>query len=55
MIIALEGIDNAGKTTIAQILVNQMLRQGKISTVSKELTTNVGAVIKSSMQDFRPI
>lgn len=51
MIIALEGIDNAGKTTIAQILVNQMLRQGKISTVSKELTTNVGAVIKSSIKN----
>lgn len=51
MIIALEGIDNAGKTTITQILVDKLIEMGKSVTVSKELTTNVGNLIKSSIKN----
>ena len=42
MIIALEGIDNAGKTSVAQILEKKFIEKGKVTVVSKELTTSVG-------------
>ncbi len=51
MIIALEGIDNAGKTTIAQILINKLEAEGKKVAISKELTTSVGTLIKSSIKN----
>ena len=50
MIIALEGIDNAGKTTLAQRLMNEFINLGKKTTVSKELTTEVGEIIKKKIK-----
>lgn len=50
MIIALEGIDNAGKTSVAQILEKEFIEEGKVTVVSKELTTSVGGLIKSSIK-----
>lgn len=50
MIIALEGIDNAGKTSVAQILEKKFIEKGKVTVVSKELTTSVGGLIKSSIK-----
>lgn len=50
MIIVLEGIDNAGKTTIAQMLVDYFSKKSKRVVVSKELTTKVGETIKSCIK-----
>lgn len=50
MIIVLEGIDNAGKTTIAQMLVDYFESRGKKVIISKELTTRVGETIKCSIK-----
>lgn len=50
MIIALEGIDNAGKTTLTELLMKEFLKLGKQVTISKELTTDVGKLIKSTIK-----
>lgn len=50
MIIALEGIDNAGKTTLAEILTGEILKLGKKAIISKELTTEVGKLIKATIK-----
>jgi len=50
MIIALEGIDNAGKTTLAQMLTDEFVKVGKNAIVSKELTTEVGKLIKATIK-----
>lgn len=47
MIITLEGIDNAGKTTLAGMLTDEFVKAGKNAIVSKELTTEVGKLIKT--------
>lgn len=50
MIIALEGIDNAGKTTLAGMLTDEFVKSGKNAIVSKELTTEVGKLIKTTIK-----
>lgn len=50
MIIALEGIDNAGKTTLAGSLTDEFVKIGKNAIVSKELTTEVGKLIKTTIK-----
>lgn len=47
MIIVLEGIDNAGKTTIGRYLQDYFCKENKKVVLSKELTTDVGEVIKN--------
>lgn len=47
MIIALEGIDNAGKTTIGHYLQDYFSKENIKVVLSKELTTDVGEVIKN--------
>lgn len=51
MIIALEGIDNAGKTSIAEKLVSYFQGKGTQAIISKELTTRVGSTIKESFRN----
>lgn len=51
MIIVLEGIDNSGKTTIAKFLYDYFQSQGKRVTISRELTTKVGEVIKDCIKN----
>lgn len=51
MIIALEGIDNAGKTSIAEKLMSYFLGKGKQAIISKELTTRVGSTIKEGFKN----
>lgn len=51
MIIALEGIDNAGKTSIAEKLMSYFQGMGKQVIISKELTTRVGSTIKESFKN----
>lgn len=51
MIIVLEGIDNAGKTSIAEKLMDYYEKKGKIAILSKELTTKVGGTIKECLKD----
>ncbi|WP_260447788.1 dTMP kinase, partial [Listeria seeligeri] len=46
MFIILEGLDNAGKTTAAEIISEHFRNKGMSVYVSKELTTNVGIIIK---------
>ena len=57
MIIALEGIDNAGKTTLADRLTLEFARLGKRASVSKELTTEAGRIIMATTNpgDLSPI
>lgn len=50
MIIALEGIDNAGKTSIAEKLMSYFQGLGRQVIISKELTTRVGDTIKESFR-----
>ncbi len=50
MIIVLEGIDNAGKTTLANDLYEHLKSRGKKVVISKELTTDVGDLIKSNIK-----
>ncbi len=50
MIIALEGVDNAGKTTLAGMLTDEFVKVGKKAIVSKELTTEVGELIKTTIK-----
>lgn len=45
--IALEGIDNSGKTTISAFLETKLVEMGIKAAVSKELTTDVGKIIIS--------
>lgn len=51
MIVVLEGIDNAGKTSIAEMLLDYFEKKGKRAILSKELTTKVGGTIKESLKD----
>lgn len=51
MIIVLEGIDNAGKTTVAKMLYNYFSSKGVKVSISRELTTKVGDLIKSSVKN----
>ena len=51
MIIALEGIDNAGKTTLTELLTKEFSKSGKQVTISKELTTDVGKLIKNTIKN----
>lgn len=48
MIIVLEGIDNCGKTTISERLAQYFRKKGRSVYISKELTTNVGYLIKNT-------
>lgn len=50
MIIAFEGIDNSGKTTISKRLADDLIKDGYEAVVSKELTTNVGDLIRDSFR-----
>lgn len=50
MIIVFEGIDNAGKTTIAERLVEYLDSIGKKVILSKELTTDIGELIKKHIE-----
>lgn len=49
--IALEGIDNAGKTTLAKKLVDDLKSQNIKVVISKELTTDVGQIVKNAFTD----
>ena len=49
MIIALEGLDNSGKTIIANSLKDVLSKKQNV-VVSKELTTSVGQLIKERIQ-----
>jgi dTMP kinase len=57
MIVVLEGIDNCGKTTTSEQLSQYFKRTGRSVHISKELTTDVGSLIKnaSSTSPFSPI
>ena len=46
--IAFEGIDNSGKTTLAEALLEYLLDKGGRAELTKELTTPVGRIIKDS-------
>lgn len=48
MIVVLEGIDNCGKTTISELLAQHFKEIGHTVSISKELTTNVGSIIKNA-------
>ena len=48
--IVLEGIDNAGKTTIATELESQISQNGYKVKISKELTTEVGKIVLQSFK-----
>lgn len=50
MIIVLEGIDNCGKTTMTNFLYNYFQNEGKKVSISKELTTDVGELIKDRIK-----
>ena len=51
MIIVLEGIDNAGKTTVATMLCDYFSNRGIKASISRELTTDVGDLIKSNVKE----
>lgn len=51
MIIALEGIDNAGKTTIASRLEKYYKAKGIEVVISKELTTDVGQCLINKIKN----
>ena len=51
MIIVLEGLDNCGKTTISDMLASYYKGKGLRVYVSKELTTEVGQLIKGRNRD----
>lgn len=46
--IAFEGIDNSGKTTLAEALLEYLLDKGVRAELTKELTTSVGRTIKDA-------
>lgn len=46
MIVALEGIDNAGKTYYAEAISQYFKHKGREVFVSKELTTEIGQQIE---------
>ena len=46
--IAFEGIDNSGKTTLAEALLEYLLDKGVRAELTKELTTPVGRIIKNA-------
>lgn len=46
--IAFEGIDNSGKTTLAEAFLEYLLDKGVRAELTKELTTPVGQVIKGA-------
>ncbi len=46
--IAFEGIDNSGKTTLAEALLKYLLDNGVQAELTKELTTPVGQIIKDA-------
>lgn len=50
MILVLEGIDNCGKTTISELLAQYFRGKGQSVYISKELTTNVGSLIKDTFK-----
>lgn len=49
--IALEGIDNAGKTTLSKKLVDDLQKENIKVVISKELTTDVGNIIKLAFKN----
>jgi dTMP kinase len=49
--IAFEGIDNAGKTTLAEALLEYLLKKGVRAELTKELTTPVGQMIKDAFAE----
>ena len=51
MIIAFEGLDNSGKTTQAEIIQSYLTSYGKSAILSRELTTDVGILLKSSFNE----
>lgn len=51
MIIVLEGIDNSGKTTVAELLYDYFSDKGIKVSISRELTTKVGELIKNSVSN----
>jgi len=57
MIIALEGLDNSGKTTQTELLYSALVAEGYNVVVSKELTTDVGKMLKLSFNSnpYSPI
>lgn len=57
MIIVFEGLDNSGKTTQAELLLTHLIAQGHNVILSKELTTDVGRLLKSSFKEkiYSPI
>ena len=46
--IALEGIDNSGKTTLAESLLEYLLQKGIRAKLTKELTSPIGQIIKNA-------
>ena len=46
--IAFEGIDNSGKSTLAEALLGYLLEKGVRAELTKELTTPVGQIIKDA-------
>ena len=52
MIISLEGIDNSGKTTQADLLANRFCSEGFTVIVSKELSTDIGVLLKKSFKNL---
>jgi len=46
--IAFEGIDNSGKTTLAEALLEHLLDKGIRAELTKELTTPVDQIVKDA-------
>ncbi len=57
MLIVLEGLDNCGKTTQAELIYDFLRKEGYNVHVSKELTTEIGRVIKRYFKNeaFEPV
>ncbi len=57
MIIALEGLDNAGKTTLMQKISDKLNLYGYRVENSKELSTSIGLVLKEGLKisEYSPV
>lgn len=50
MLISLEGLDNCGKTTQADMISKRLSEKGYNVIISKELTTEIGRLLKNSFK-----